>query len=114
LQTEVKNREALLVERDKIIEQRDETIRATTAKPTRTAAEQHHYDTAKNTIKRLGASCVAALGYLQTHERFVIGTFGSVLPPGISRDELIRIYEACREAGIVTARDNPSSRRKNF
>jgi hypothetical protein len=113
LHEKIQHRDVIVAARDQTIEEQDEKIRSIT-EPKRTPAEQHHYDTAKKTIERLGPSCVVALRHLKTHGRLIIGTFGSPLPPGIPRDDVIRIYDECFGAGLVTARDNPSQGERMF
>lgn len=91
-----------------MVTERDKTIRE------RTPAEQHHYDMAKKTLKQLGPSCVIALRHLKTHGRLTFGTYGPEIPIGIGRDDLLRIYNACVAAGLVTSRDNPSQGERMF
>jgi hypothetical protein len=94
--------------------EREKAILKLTTKPQRTPAEQHHYDTAKKTIDQLGPSCVIALRHLKTHGRLAFGFYSLELPVGIQRDDLLRLYNACLGAGLVTARDNPSHGERTF
>jgi hypothetical protein len=97
-----------------VIVERDNALRTFSEKQRRTPAEQYHYDTAKKTIEQLGPSCVIALRHLKTHGRLAFGTYGPELPTGIRRDDLLRIYNACLQAGLVTNWDNASQGERMF
>lgn len=91
------------------IAERDNSLRALTDKPKRTAAEQHHYDKAKETLKKFGPAFADALRLLKTHGKLTFGFYPPQLPPGVRADELQRIYIACLGEGLVTKHEKPGS-----
>jgi|SRR5579864_417619 len=82
------------------IQQQTETIRALREKPKYTPAEQHDYDTARKALKQYGKTAITALRHLRTGP-MVFGTFNPVLPSRLNRDEVIGVYTACADEGIV-------------
>jgi hypothetical protein len=92
--------------KDRIISDRDETIRTLREKPKRTSAEQHDYDRAKAALQRFGKKAVIALRHLRTHGALIFGSFNPILPAGLTRDETVWAYNACAGEGLVTRADN--------
>jgi len=87
------------------IAERDKTIRQITSTPQRTVAEQHHYDTAKRALQKLGPEAITALRHLKTHRTLKFGAYNPPLPTGMSGAYAIGFYDRCVSEGLVTRRD---------
>jgi hypothetical protein len=60
-------------QRDGAIRERDSAIHAMEEKTKRTPAEQHHFNTAKRALEKLGPDAVTAFRFLKTHRRLTWG-----------------------------------------
>lgn len=93
-------------EKNAEIAKRDQVITDLTSKPKRSLAEQRDYETAKNVLERVGPKGMAALRHLRAQGAQTFGFYPpSILPPGMSADELRMIYSTCASAGVVSAQD---------
>jgi hypothetical protein len=85
--------EERIARKDAEIANRDQKIQALTEKPKRSAAEQHHFETARKALQELGPTAEAALRHLRTHEALTFGTYNPVLPAGMRGDQLLGIRQ---------------------
>jgi hypothetical protein len=74
-------------------------------KAKRTVAQQHHYDTAKSALQKLGPIAETALRHLKTHQPLTFGMYDPLLPVGMNHDQAMNIYQLCAAEGLVTQRD---------
>jgi hypothetical protein len=92
-----------------------EQLRALVAKPPRTAADQHRYDTGRKLLQGFGerkSIAVQALRHLRAHGSLTFGTFAPPLPPGLKLDDVLWAYGACLPDGLVTvSQDHPRGER---
>ena len=91
------------------IDEQDQEIRRLTEAPKRSAAEQHHYDTAKKCIDRFGEKAILSLRHLRTCETFTVVSPGmsnssasTFLPSGVTLAEMDWALGACAGYGVVT------------
>lgn len=104
-----------IVDRDRVLKERDEVIRTLSEKPKRTAAEQHHYDIANNFLQKVDPSFKIALRYLKTQGKVTFGTYSPSLPVGIaSAEQLVDIYLECLREGLVAKSDNSQRSERTF
>lgn len=84
---------------------KDETIRqqkAALEKPKLTAAEQHDYETAKRVLKTLGETGLIGLRHIRRHGKLTFGTFPPVMPPGLTLDKTLWVFNHCASEGVLT------------
>jgi len=89
-------------EKNAQIAERDGIIRTFQEKPKRTAAEQHHYETAKKALEELGPNARIALCHLKIHGELTFGTYNPVLPAGWGGDQLRGMYISLAVRGLVS------------
>jgi hypothetical protein len=101
------DRQVIATELAKTIADQKQTIRDVTAKPQRTAAEQHNYDKAKECLEKFGQKAAIALRHLKACGSIIVASpgmgnnIGSFPPPGITPAELNWALGACAGEGVV-------------
>jgi hypothetical protein len=102
-------REAALIEgisdHKQTIKERDETIRSL-SEPKRTPAEQHAYDTLTKALEVTKETGLTALRHLKYHEKLAFGTYNPELPPGLTREQTLWVYNHCLSVGVVNRSAN--------
>jgi hypothetical protein len=88
------------------IQRRDDTIRAITQKPKRTAAEQHAFDTVKEALRVTKEDGLAALRHLKYQGKLTFGTYAPQLPLGLTLDRTLWVYNQCQSVGVVNRTSN--------
>lgn len=84
-------------------------------KKNKAPVEQHHFNTAKCALEKLGPDAVTALRFLKTHRRLTWGfNPPSLLPPGLTDSREQRLSIACALEGLVTPTEQVEWRRKNL
>jgi hypothetical protein len=88
------------------VKERDEAVRVLSEKPKRTSAEQHAYDTLRAALDLTKEVGLIALRHLSYHGKLAFGTYNPELPPGLTRDQTLWVYNHCLSVGIVTRSAN--------
>lgn len=85
-------------------------------KPQRTAAEQHDYDTAKKALQVVKEKGITALRHLrrQGSTKFGLGSSSAPLPPGLSFNDTLWVYNHCASEGLLTSTEKHGSGEKTF
>jgi len=98
------------------IRKRDETIRMLTEKPKHSPAEQHDYDIAKKALQLLREKGVSALRHIRRHGSLTFGTgmTSGPLPPGLSFNDTLWVYNHCASEGLLTCSEKIGSGVKTF
>jgi hypothetical protein len=104
-------RRSLLAEQDA-----RNALEAQLVKPQRTPAKQHDYDTAKEAIEPLGEKGVTALRHLrrQGSAHFSFQHSSAPLPPGMTFNDTLWVYEHCASKGLLTRNEKSGSGDKTF
>jgi hypothetical protein len=87
--------------RQEISEQRN-TIESLTTKPKRTAAEEHHYASAKDSLDKLGPECVIALRHLDISGSLLYGRMDPPAPKGMIARDVRAFLNLCVDEQLVT------------
>jgi hypothetical protein len=71
-------------------------------KPSRSPAEQHDYELAKNALKLLKMKGLLALRHIRKQGSLTFGIYPPVLAAGLSREDHLWVYNHCAVEGILT------------
>jgi hypothetical protein len=108
LRVTIEDRNQTVAERDREIQEKARTIQALSAKPKRTAAEEHHYLTAQTALQKLGEDCITVLRHLRTHDTLTFGEFDAQTPTGMTVEKTRVILDHCVTEHLATVRAHSS------
>jgi hypothetical protein len=109
-----RNTREVVLERE--ISDRDATIKGLTERPKYSAAEQHDYDTAKKSLQLLGEKGINAMRHIRRQGAltFAFGASSGPLPPGLSLNDTLWVYNQCASEGLLTCKEKYGSGEKTF
>ena len=86
------------------------------AKPKRTAAQQHDFDTVSSALKLTGDKGRTALRFLRRRGNITYDfpVQNSTIPPGMNIDDTMWVYNHCASEGVVKCYEKPGSGVKTF
>jgi hypothetical protein len=98
------------------IAEKDDAIRKLISEPKRTPAEQHDYETAKRALEVVREKGITALRHIRRHGSltFAYGSSSSPLPPGLTFNDTLWVYNHCASEGLLTCNEKYGSGEKTF
>jgi len=99
---------------NQMVKEREDTIRALSERPKRTAAVQHDYDTAKKALQLVGEKGRVAMRHIRSHGSLTFGTYSPVLPPGLNLNDTLWVYRHCASEGLLTCKSNLGNSEQTF
>jgi hypothetical protein len=104
-------RETILLGR---IAEQLETLRTLTEKPKRTPAELNDYETVRKALQVVKEKGITALRHIRKHGSLKFGFYNPVLPPGLTANETLWVYNHCASEGVLTCTEKAGSGERTF